>query len=331
MELTVCICTHNRPRYVKDCLAGLARQTASRNQFTILIVDSGSTGVAREQLAELAMADPAMRLIRLDYPGISSARNAAAWASRTPFIVYIDDDAIPAETWVASILRVISAEPRRPALIGGRILPRWESPLPAWWPASLRGVLSIIEAQGSGEYRSNEIPHGLEPYAANMVVHVLSLLAVGGFGTASGRCGDRLLSDEEVQVAWKLQDAGHSIRYESSVVVEHQIQSSRLTPSWLLSRLYWQGASAVVTRRTLGRPASVWRELPRRLLLLAILAPLHLLPTASTRLIGARWRLAYAAGFVRAAFGWNASQVASGAAPRWQRSRRARVLAPSRV
>jgi hypothetical protein len=33
-------------------------------------------------------------------------------------------------------------------------------------------------------------------------------------------------------------------------------------------------------------------------------APLALLPRRSTRLLGARWRFAYAAGFVRAAVGW---------------------------
>src|SRR4051812_6050340 len=116
MELTVCICTHNRPRYVKDCLAGLARQTAARDQFAILIVDNGSTGPARGDLGGRAGSDPAIRLLRLEHPGLGSARNAGAWASRTAYIAYIDDDAIPAEDWVASILRVIQAEPRRPAL-----------------------------------------------------------------------------------------------------------------------------------------------------------------------------------------------------------------------
>ena len=72
-------------------------------------------------------------------------------------------------------------------------------------------------------------------------VHVPALLAAGGFGTTVGRRGDILLSDEEVQLAWRLQDAGHSVRYDSRIVVQHRIQPVRLTPTWLLSRLYWQG------------------------------------------------------------------------------------------
>ncbi len=186
MELTVCICTHDRPRYVRDCLDGLARQTVPRDRFTLLIVDSASA--ERTELAALAQAHDA-RLIRLDRPGVSLARNAGAWAARTRYIAYIDDDAIPAPDWIECILAAIARPGRPPALIGGQILPKWEAPLPRWWPASLRGVLSIIEYEGEGEYRSPDVPARLEPYAANMVVNVLSLLAAGGFGAAVGRYG----------------------------------------------------------------------------------------------------------------------------------------------
>lgn len=307
MDLTVCICTHDRPNYLRACLEGLARQTVSRDHFAVLVVDSASRHP--DAIAALTEAHHA-KLIRLDQPGISLARNAGAWAARTRFIAYIDDDAIPARDWVAAILDAISIPGRQPALIGGRILPKWEAPLPRWWPRSLRGVLSIIEHEGEGEYRTPALPAGMEPYAANMVVHVLSLLAAGGFGSTVGRYGQALLSDEEVQLAWALQNSGQSVRYDSRLVVHHQIQAQRLRPEWLLNRLYWQGASTVLTRRLLGAPDKVWRELPRRLLVLALLAPAALLPRRSTVLLWARWRVAYATGFVRAALGWRATETA---------------------
>jgi glycosyltransferase involved in cell wall biosynthesis len=309
MDLTVCICSHDRPQYVRDCLEGLRHQTVARDRFTIQIVDSDSSGSEATDLASLATQHEA-RLIRLDQLGVSLARNAGAWAARTPFIAYIDDDAIPTPDWVETILDAIAQPGRPPALIGGRILPKWEAPLPAWWPASLRGVLSIIEYEGRGEYRTASLPEDLEPYAANMVVHVLSLLAAGGFGGAVGRYGNILLSDEEVQLAWTLQDAGYSVRYDSRITVHHQIQARRLEPEWLLKRLYWQGASTVLTRRLLQQGAAVWHELPRRLLVALLLAPSCLVPRRSTILLAARWRVAYACGFIRAAVGWHATQAA---------------------
>jgi glycosyltransferase involved in cell wall biosynthesis len=309
MELTVCICTHNRPRYVRDCLEGLRRQSVSRDRFALQLVDSASSPEIATELYGLSIQHGA-RLIRLDQPGVSIARNAGAWAARTPFIAYIDDDAIPALDWVETILDAIAQPGRPPALIGGRILPRWEVPLPRWWPASLRGVLSIIEHEGRGEYRTRSVPPGLEPYAANMIVHVLSLLAAGGFGGAIGRFGNSLLSDEEVQLAWTLQDAGYSVRYDSRITVHHQIQARRMRPEWLLSRLYWQGASTVLTRRLLQQPERVWQELPRRLLVAALLAPSCLMPRNSTLLLAARWRVAYATGFIKAALGWRVTEAA---------------------
>ncbi|HBK06161.1 MAG TPA: glycosyltransferase family 2 protein [Acetobacteraceae bacterium] len=309
MDLTVCICTRDRPRYVRDCLDGLRRQTVARDRFTICLVDSASAPAAEAELVSVA-AEHGAKLIRLDHPGVSLARNAGAWAARTQFIAYIDDDAIPAADWVETILEAIAQPGRRPALIGGRILPKWEAPLPPWWPSSLKGVLSIIEHEGRGEYRTSSIPKGLEPYGANMVVHVLSLLAAGGFGGAVGRYGNSLLSDEDVQLAWTLQDAGYSVRYDSRITVHHQIQAPRMEPGWLLSRLYWQGASTVLTRRLLHEPATVWRELPRRLLVASLFAPTALIPRRSTVLLAARWRLAYATGFIRATFGWHVTAAA---------------------
>lgn len=299
MALTVCICTHNRPHYVRDCLAGLAAQTVAPD--AILLVDSGSTGDAPGVLARLAAATPRTRLIRLDQPGVSLARNIGAAACQTSYIAYIDDDAIPAPDWLEHVEAALTEADPPPAVLGGRILPRWEHALPDWWPPRLRGVLSIIETEGAGEYRSPALPPGLAPYAANMVVHVPSLLAAGGFHTGIGRQGALLLSDEDVQLAWKLQDAGHSVRYDSRIVVHHQIQAARLTTEWLLERLYWQGASTVLTRRMLMQPEAVWRELPRRLAVALLCAPASVLPRSSTRMLWARWRLAYARGFIRAA------------------------------
>jgi hypothetical protein len=171
-------------------------------------------------------------------------------------------------------------------------------------------VLSIVEAEGGGEYRSAALLPGSEPCGAIFLVQVPTLLASGGFDPASGRVGSSLLSDEEVQLAWRLQRAGYSARYDSRLTVRHRIQASRLTPAWLLSRLYWQGLSAVRTRHLLGHPGAVWRELPRRLAVAVLFAPLAVVPRRSVRFIGVRWRLAYATGFIRGAAYWRTGGAA---------------------
>src|SRR3954470_10640022 len=99
MDLTVCICTHSRPQNVRDCLDGLGRQTAPRLSYSLLLVDGGSDPHAAAALRALA-AEHDARMIRLNHSGISTARNADAWAARMHYIAYIDDNAVPAPDWV---------------------------------------------------------------------------------------------------------------------------------------------------------------------------------------------------------------------------------------
>ena len=203
-HVTVCICTQTSGT-MHDCLQGLRQQVIGPDQFDILVVDSASTGAVPEELARLVSGLPNARLLRVEQAGVSVARNAGALEAEGDYIAYIDDDAIPAPDWIARILQAIGETASAPALIGGCILPHWEAPLPGWWPHSLRGALSIRANTAHPRCRP-----GLSLYGANMVVLVRSMLAIGGFGRQSGRFGNALLSDEEVQLAWRLQDRGYS-------------------------------------------------------------------------------------------------------------------------
>ncbi len=301
ITLSVCICTHERPGYLAACLESLRQQSIGLDRFEVVVVDSASSLAATARLREVVDAMPNAVMIRVEEPGASLARNRGIEACTGSHIAFLDDDAVAAPDWLERILEVLAETPNPPAVIGGRVLPRWEAPLPGWWPQRLRGVLSIIEFEGSGEYRTPALPRTLEPYSVNMVVSRHAVLAVGSFDAQLGRVGTRLLSDEDVHLAWKMQDAGYSARYDSRVVVYHQIQAPRLRPEWLLDRLYWQGASTVLTRKLLRQPGNPRLELLRRLVVETLCAPAALLPGHSTWLLAMRWRHAYACGFTRMA------------------------------
>jgi glycosyltransferase involved in cell wall biosynthesis len=286
---------------VRNCLKSLQQQTIGSGAFDILVVDSCGTTETGDQLAAMVAEVSNARLLRADQPGVSTARNLGMRESAADFVAYIDDDALAAPDWLACMREVIAMHPPWPGVVGGRVLPVWERPLPDWWPPSLRGVLSIIEWEGRGEYRTAQVPAKLEPYGVNMAVQRLPLLEAGGFPEHLGRFAGLLLSDEDVQVAWQLQDRGYRAWYDSRIVVRHQIQGRRMNPAWLLDRLYWQGMSTVATRRSLGYARDVWRAFPRRLAVELVCLPTTLVPGNSPRLMAPRWRLAYARGFTRMA------------------------------
>ena len=299
-RISVILCSHDRLHYVRSCMESLASQTVDQDEFEIILVDSGSPAAVHVELKRLVGQVANARLLRLERPGVSLARNAGACAATGDYVAYIDDDAMAAPDWIEQIQHVLAEQDCRPAVLGGRVLPVWEKPLPDWWPHSLRGVLSIIEHEGAGEYRTDALPASVEPYGVNMILRRDVMLRHGGFAEALGRLGLVLQSDEDVQLAWRLQDAGFSAVYDSRVVVHHSIQAKRLNVEWLLSRLYWQGASTVQTRRLLGQQALVHREFFRRLLIEAIALPIvAVIPRHSRRLLALRWRYAYACGFTR--------------------------------
>ncbi len=299
-SVSVIVCSHDRPHYVRACVASLVQQSVGGEGFEIILVDSGSPAPVAAEMKRLADSTANMRLIRLDNSGVSLARNEGARAATGDYVAYIDDDAMAASDWIEQIQRVLAEHDYRPAVLGGKVMPVWEKPLPGWWPSSLRGVLSIIEHDGAGEYRTEAVPAHLEPYGVNMILRRDVMLKHGGFPEDLGRLGLVLQSDEEVQLAWRLQDAGFSTIYDSRILVRHSIQARRFSAEWLLARLYWQGASTVRTRRLLGQGALVRREFPRRLIVEAITLPFTwLVPRHSTRLLALRWRHAYACGFTR--------------------------------
>ncbi len=313
--LSVIICTHARPAYLAACLDGLARQQGVRllrdapilmggagpgappaePAIELIVVDSASPHAAQSGIASLA-ADAGARLVRTGTPGLSLARNLGLKAATAPWTAWLDDDAVPEPDWGQRLIAAIRALPDQAVAIGGRILPAWEAPLPAWWPQGLRGVLTIVEWDGSGEATGNApLPQGAAIYGANMAFRRQDLLAVGGFPEELGRVGDRLLSGEEEEALARLQARGGRIFYDGGVTVRHSIQAGRLRPSWLVSRLHWQGATDALRDRRRGWP----RRAPGAAAKLLLQAPLLAWPRDSAALVSARCGAAYNLGYLR--------------------------------
>ncbi len=295
--LSVVLCCHARPDYLRACLDGLAAQT--RRGFEVIVVDSASPQGPAAEIAAVA-AEAGAPLLRCPAPGLSRARNTGLERAGGAWVAYLDDDAVPEPGWAEALLARLAALPPDAAALGGRILPAWEAPLPPWWPRGLVGVLTIVEWDGFGEV-GRSLPQDVDIYGANMAFAAAPLRAVGGFPEALGRIGDRLLSGEEVEVVARLRASGHRAFYDGAIAVRHSIQRERLHPAWLLSRLLWQGATDALRDRR--RPRPVGDRGVRRALgaaaRLALQAPLLLWPSASPALLRARCGAAYNLGYLR--------------------------------
>ena len=129
--ITVAICTLNRVGVLKDCLDGVLKQTIPHSEYRVIVVDNGSSDATKDVVESLGRQFDNLRYVHEPVIGLSRARNAALGHATTPYIAYIDDDAIPHEDWLEELLKPFSSS-ARPAVVGGNLDPVWESPRPAW-------------------------------------------------------------------------------------------------------------------------------------------------------------------------------------------------------
>ena len=136
---------------------GCARQTVGdRTGSTSWWSTAPRRATLPAQLEQLVAAgSDNARLLRVEQPGVSVARNAGAQEAAGDYIAYIDDDAIPARDWIERIAagdqrdRPAAGTDRRthPAALGSAVAD-------SGGRRSLRGSLSIIELR-----RAGRIPH----------------------------------------------------------------------------------------------------------------------------------------------------------------------------
>lgn len=258
VEISVVICTLDRPDLVRAAVKSLRAQTIAPSQFEVIVVDNGTGEVARD-LADLSAVLPNLRLIHEPTTGLSHARNRGTTEARGTAVLFMDDDALAEPDLLCNHLRHLSA-PHRPVGTGGRIYLRWPDERPAWLPRALESYYSALDL--GDEARPMRFPE--YPYGANMAVRRDALLEVGGFDIALGRHGTNLLSGEEKDLFLRLSHGAGQVDYVPDAVVHHCVLPERTEPRWLLRRSWAQGRTDVAMGAVIdGRPRPIPHALAR--------------------------------------------------------------------
>lgn len=106
-EVSVVICTRNRPEAIRDCLASLSLSTAP--PLEIIVVDQSDDGLTAQVVREYSAAMPVpLRHLRMDTVGHSRARNFGIQASRGQVVAFTDDDCTVSPAWIESLSREFS-------------------------------------------------------------------------------------------------------------------------------------------------------------------------------------------------------------------------------
>jgi succinoglycan biosynthesis protein ExoM len=136
LQISVCVCTLNRPVQLVACLDSLAGQRTAR-RLEIIVIDNSAAGSARP-VADRARPALAARGIDLAYQveperNIALARNRAVAAARAPLIAFLDDDETVVPEWIEGLARTLDASAAD--AVFGPVTPDFAPHFPAWQQA----------------------------------------------------------------------------------------------------------------------------------------------------------------------------------------------------
>jgi glycosyltransferase involved in cell wall biosynthesis len=242
VSITAVICTYNRYDLLPKAIDSLLTQTLDSSSYQILIVDN-TPPKQRSEGESLALSYQSaanMAYLFEDTPGLSNARNVAAKAAQSDYILYLDDDAIADQALLENIINAFE-QFDNVGVVGGKILPIWEIERPCWLGDDIVGNVSVVDwgggtrVAGSGEWFAG----------ANISFRLSALRESGGFSTTLGRvgAGNSLMSNEEIEVLEFLKNSGYNAVYAPDAKVDHLVERKRISRDWFRRRIAWQATS----------------------------------------------------------------------------------------
>lgn len=201
-SVSVVICSYNGARTITDTFQAL--QHLDYPDFEVILVDDGSTDMTAAIGREYGAV-----VISTENRGLSNARNTGFEAATGEIVAYIDDDAYPDLQWLKYLAHRFLNEPF--VGVGGPNFPPHGDGLIAECVAgSPGGPVHVLLSDTEAEH----IP------GCNMAFRKHSLAEVGGCDPIYRAAGD------DVDLCWRLIDAGGKIGFHASAVVWHHRRNS---------------------------------------------------------------------------------------------------------
>jgi GT2 family glycosyltransferase len=195
----VVVCTYNRAEQLREALGSLiSQQTDGRFRYEVLVVDNASTDGTCAALEPYA---DRVTLLHETRRGAGAARNAGLAAASGEVVAFTDADSTVDPDWLAQL--VIPLRDPGVGVAGGTILAADPS--------------NAVERYGEGIHdhqKSIEVFQPAYAVTGSWASPRALLERLGGFD-------ERFLRCQDVDLSYRIQQAGHSLAFAPGAVVRH--------------------------------------------------------------------------------------------------------------
>jgi glycosyltransferase involved in cell wall biosynthesis len=223
-DLTVAICTHDRPALLARALASVVAQSPAPAE--VLVVDNAPSDGRTRELVERQF--PGVRYLLQPVPGLDFARNLALAEAVGQVVAFLDDDAVAAPGWAEALCRNF-ADPRV-AVCTGRVEPlAVETDGQRLFEANggfSRGTVRItLPDDAARRLHGRRVP--LIAWAVSVgsgcsyAVRVGAARALGGFDEALD-LGALLPGGGDHDLLWRALQSGARVVYEPDALAWHE-------------------------------------------------------------------------------------------------------------
>lgn len=226
LDASVAVCTYNRCESLAETLQALgALQVPAGWRWELIVVDNNSRDDTRATVERFQASRPDL-LVRYEHEarqGLSHARNHAIAAARGEWLVFTDDDVLPAPDWLTLLVQGMRTHGCSAA--GGYIAPLWLATPPRWLTERFYGFLAVkTDEAGPREVRR----HDEMPFGASLAFRRQVFDEVGLFDPQLGRMGNKLAGGEEIDVLMRIVERGGKVMYFPQAKVRHKVEAFRL-------------------------------------------------------------------------------------------------------
>lgn len=248
--ISVIVCTFNRAQELGDFINRLEFHVLrSKLDAEIVLVDNNSSDDTPKILAAyIASSKLSVTIAHEARQGANHARNTGIRNARSQILVFTDDDVDFSDTWLLDLSDYMERHPEC-QVITGKIIPKFLLPRPEWL---IDSMLNVYGQQNYGE-TSFDIQFPDFPVEMNMAVRAQVFERYGGFCTEFSRDDKTLMSNDGKFFFYQLSQQKEIIRYIPCACVFHLIPGTRITPTWLIRRYFWQGVSDIAFQHLVSR------------------------------------------------------------------------------